>query len=84
MTQPNDTGNYTTHDTPSSHALGADTQRRTVGTVMWTTEDADGTSPASGIRRMPAVPSKRTQHHDTVLGIVIVGLYVLLTLGAAK
>ena len=83
MTQPSDIGNCTIHDTQCSHALGADTQRQTVGTVMWTTEDAGGTYPASGIRRMPAVPSRRTSHHDTVLGLVIAGFYVLLAFGAA-
>jgi hypothetical protein len=84
MTQPDDIGNSITHGTPSSHALGADTQRQTVGTVMLTTEDAGGTDPASGIRRMPAVPSRRTSHHDTVLGLVIAGFYVLLAFGAAQ
>lgn len=84
MRSQSDIGNSITPDTQSSHALGADTQRRTVGTVMWTTEDADGTSPASGIRRMPAVPSRRTSHHDTVLGVVVAGLYVLLAFGAAR
>jgi hypothetical protein len=39
-----DIGNSIIRDTQSSSALGADTQRQTVGTVMWRTEDADGTS----------------------------------------
>jgi hypothetical protein len=79
MTQPNDTGNYTTHDTQSSNALGADTQRQTVGTVMWTTEDADGTS--RGLYDEAIRKQRSSQISEFILSGVMIVSYLIAMFG---
>ena len=79
MTQPSDIGNCTIHGTQCSHALGADTQRRTAGTVMWTTEDADGTS--RGLYDEAIRKQKNSQISEFILAGVIIVSYLIAMFG---
>ena len=79
MTQPDDIGNSITHGTPSSHALGADTQRQTVGTVMWTTEDADGTS--RGLYDEAIRKQRNSQISEYILAGVMIVSYLIAMFG---
>jgi|Wag4MinimDraft_6_1082665.scaffolds.fasta_scaffold25410_5 hypothetical protein len=79
VSSPNDIGNSITPDTPSSHALGADTQRQTVGTVMWTTEDADGTS--RGLYDEAIRKQRNSRISDFILAGIMIVSYLIAMFG---
>lgn len=79
VSSPNDIGNSITPDTPSSNALGADTQRRTVGTVMWTTEDADGTS--RGLYDEAIRKQRNSRISDFILAGIMIVSYLIAMFG---
>jgi hypothetical protein len=79
VSSPNDIGNSITPDTPSSNAHGADTQRQTVGTVMWTTEDADGTS--RGLYDEAIRKQRNSQISEYILAGVMIVSYLIAMFG---
>ena len=79
MRSQSDTGNSITPDTPSSNAHGADTQRRTVGIVMWTTEDADGTS--RGLYDEAIRKQRNSRISDFILAGIMIVSYLIAMFG---